>query len=65
IRERLIRDGICKPTSLPSLNTLTRLLYNDDYDYDKNHDEELNNEKKSTDKIIKNRRYRRFFIILS
>ncbi|CAF1354931.1 unnamed protein product [Rotaria sordida] len=61
IRERLIRDGICKPTSLPSLNTLTRLLYNDDYDYDKNHDEELNNEKKSTDKIIKNRRYRTTF----
>ena len=26
IRERLLRDGVCKPTSLPSLSTLTRML---------------------------------------
>jgi hypothetical protein len=26
IRERLVRDGVCKPTSLPSLSTLTRML---------------------------------------
>lgn len=26
IRERLVRDGVCKPTSLPSLTTLTRML---------------------------------------
>lgn len=26
IRERLLRDGVCKPTSLPSLSALTRML---------------------------------------
>lgn len=26
IRERLVRDGVCKPASLPSLSTLTRML---------------------------------------
>ena len=26
IRERLVRDGVCKQTSLPSLSTLTRML---------------------------------------
>lgn len=26
IRERLIRDGVCKPNSTPSLTTLTRML---------------------------------------
>ncbi|CAF0892513.1 unnamed protein product [Rotaria sp. Silwood1] len=56
IRERLVRDGICKPTALPSLNTLTKLL-NDD-----NHDEESNDEKKPhINKTIKNRRYRSSF----
>ncbi|CAF2412591.1 unnamed protein product [Rotaria sp. Silwood2] len=55
IRERLVRDGICKPTSLPSLNTLTRILHDD------NHDEESSDEQKPTDKAIKNRRYRTSF----
>ncbi|CAF1297531.1 unnamed protein product, partial [Didymodactylos carnosus] len=26
IRERLLKEGVCKPTSLPSLSTLTRML---------------------------------------
>ncbi len=30
IRERLVRDGVCKPTSLPSLSTLTRMLRDSD-----------------------------------
>jgi hypothetical protein len=30
IRERLVRDGVCKPTSLPSLSTLTRMLRDND-----------------------------------
>jgi hypothetical protein len=30
IRERLVRDGVCKPTSLPSLSTLTRMLRDTD-----------------------------------
>ena len=30
IRERLVRDGVCKPTSLPSLSTLTRMLRDED-----------------------------------
>jgi hypothetical protein len=56
IREKLIRDGVCKPTSLPSVNTLTRLLHNNN-----THDEETMDEKNNTDKTVKNRRYRTNF----
>ncbi|CAF0932449.1 unnamed protein product [Adineta steineri] len=54
IRERLVRDGVCKPTSLPSLSTLTRMLRD-------NNDEESTDEKNNTEKITKNRRYRTSF----
>jgi len=54
IRERLVRDGICKPTALPSLSTLTRVLRD-------NHTDELNDEKINSDKTKKNRRYRTSF----
>jgi len=54
IRERLVRDGICKPTSLPSLSTLTRVLRD-------NHTDESNDEKMNSDKTTKNRRYRTSF----
>ncbi|CAF1145304.1 unnamed protein product [Adineta ricciae] len=37
IRERLVRDGVCKPTSLPSLSTLTRMLRDAGGDVDGNH----------------------------
>ena len=30
IQERLVRDGVCKPTSLPSLTTLTRMIRESD-----------------------------------
>ena len=36
IRERLVRDGVCKPTSLPSLSTLTRMLRDAGNDVDGN-----------------------------
>jgi hypothetical protein len=55
IREKLIRDGVCKPASLPSVNTLTRLLHNN------THDEETMDERNTIDKTVKNRRYRTNF----
>jgi len=55
IRERLVRDGVCKPTSLPSLSTLTRMLR------DNNDDDESIDEKNNAEKITKNRRYRTSF----
>jgi hypothetical protein len=36
IRERLVRDGVCKPTSLPSLSTLTRMLRDTGHNVDGN-----------------------------
>ncbi|CAF0823264.1 unnamed protein product [Rotaria sp. Silwood1] len=36
IRERLLRDGVCKPTSLPSLSTLTRMLRDTGSNVDEN-----------------------------
>jgi hypothetical protein len=55
IRERLVRDGVCKPTSLPSLSTLTRMLR------DNNDDDDSIDEKTNAEKITKNRRYRTSF----
>ncbi|UJR21451.1 hypothetical protein I4U23_024536 [Adineta vaga] len=54
IRERLVRDGVCKPTSLPSLSTLTRMLRD-------NNDDESTDDKSNAEKITKNRRYRTSF----
>jgi hypothetical protein len=56
VREKLVRDGVCKPTSLPSLSTLTRMLRD-------TNTEESDNEKTNTDTRIttKNRRYRTSF----
>ena len=55
IREQLLHDGICKPTSLPSLNTLTKLLQ------DTTHDNESVSEKKDSNMVVKGRRYRTSF----
>jgi paired box protein 3/7 len=62
IRERLVRDGICKPTSLPSLSTLTRMLRDNDNNNNNNNTEQSSDEKISSDKTTtKNRRYRTSF----
>jgi paired box protein 3/7 len=37
IRERLVRDGVCKPTALPSLTTLTRMLRDSGHNVDDTH----------------------------
>ena len=37
IRDKLVRDGVCKPTSLPSLNTLTRILRDAGHNVDEGH----------------------------
>ena len=60
IRERLIRDGVCKPSSLPSVNTLARLLHNNTHDNDDD-DDGTTEEKNNTDKTVKSRRYRTNF----
>jgi hypothetical protein len=54
IREKLVDDGVCEPTSLPSLSTLTRILRD-------HHTEEATEKKNTYDKTIKNRRYRTSF----
>jgi paired box protein 3/7 len=56
VRERLIRDGVCKPSSLPSVNALARLLHDNTLDGETM--EEKNN---NVDKTVKNRRYRTNF----
>ena len=45
IRERLVRDGVCKPTALPSLSTLTRMLRDADSGTDESN---LSNERTTT-----------------
>ena len=37
IRDKLVRDGVCKPTSLPSLSTLTRILRDAGHNVDESH----------------------------
>jgi hypothetical protein len=56
IREKLVRDGVCKPTSLPSLSTLTKMLRD-------THTDESDNDKTNPDTITttKHRRYRTSF----
>jgi hypothetical protein len=51
IRERLVRDGVCKPTSLPSLSTLTRMLRDTDGNVEGNN---LSDERSSMNMIEHN-----------
>jgi paired box protein 6 len=51
IRERLVRDGVCKPTSLPSLSTLTRMLRDTDGNVEGNN---LSDERSSMNMIEQN-----------
>lgn len=51
IRERLVRDGVCKPTSLPSLSTLTRMLRDNDNNFEGNN---LSDERSSMNMIEQN-----------
>ena len=54
IRERLVRDGVCKPTSLPSLSTLTRMLREVGSDVDGNSlpDEQHEDSKDEKSKLV-------------
>jgi paired box protein 3/7 len=67
IRDRLIRDGVCKPTALPSLNTLSRMLRDTDEDVTDNKSKFIEflsfilSLLRMLDKTTKGRRYRTSF----